>query len=116
METNEMKPGTWDEGGQALQEFQRGHHKMGGAIAVRGFQLQHDLTGPGEAEPFVAEGRTHDVATEAFEFLSLMGTTPGIGMQTKPLGTDTTLWVQRLLASHNLKVVGSNPALATNIQ
>ena len=34
METNEMKPGTRDERGYALQEFQRGHDEMGGAIAV----------------------------------------------------------------------------------
>ena len=39
METNEMEPGTRDEGGQALEEFQRAHHEMGGAIAVRGFEL-----------------------------------------------------------------------------
>ena len=38
---------------------------MGGAIAIRGFELKHDLAGPGAAEPFVAEGRTRDVATEA---------------------------------------------------
>ncbi len=34
MDANEREPGTWDECGQALQEFQRGHHQMGGAIAV----------------------------------------------------------------------------------
>ena len=34
MEANEMEPGTWDERGQALEEFQRGHHEMGGAIAI----------------------------------------------------------------------------------
>ncbi len=58
---------------------------MGGAIAIRGFELEHDLAGPGAAEPFVAEGRTRDGATEAFKFLPLMGTTPGIGSQTEPL-------------------------------
>ncbi len=45
MEANEMKPRTRDEGGQALQEFQRGHHEMGGAIAIRGFELEDDLAG-----------------------------------------------------------------------
>ncbi len=40
-----MKPRTRDEGGQALQEFQRGHHEVGSAIAVRRFELQHDLAG-----------------------------------------------------------------------
>ncbi len=38
-----MEPGTRDEGREALQEFQRGHHEVGGAIAVRGFELQYDL-------------------------------------------------------------------------
>ncbi len=62
---------------------------MGGAIAIRGFELKHDLAGRGTAQPFVAEGGTGDVAAEPFEFLSLLGTTPGISMQAKPLGTDT---------------------------
>ena len=53
MEANVMKPGTRDEGGHALQEFQRGHDEMGGAIAVRGFELEHHLAGPGAAELFV---------------------------------------------------------------
>ena len=62
---------------------------MGGAIAIRGFELKHDLAGRGTAQPFVAEDGTGDVAAEPFEFLSLLGTTPGISMQAKPLGTDT---------------------------
>jgi len=49
MEANEMEPRLRNEGGQALEEFQRGHHQMGGAIAVRGFQLEHNLTGRGTA-------------------------------------------------------------------
>ena len=32
MKTNEMEPGSWNQGGQALEEFQRGHDDMGGAI------------------------------------------------------------------------------------
>ncbi len=49
-----MEPGTWDERRQALEEFQRGHDEMGGAIAIRGFELEDNLAGPGAAEPFVA--------------------------------------------------------------
>lgn len=63
MEANEMEPRTRNECRQALQKFQWAHHQMSGAIAVRGFQLQHDLAGPGAAEPFVAQGRARDVAT-----------------------------------------------------
>jgi hypothetical protein len=49
-----MEPGPRDKCGQTLQEFQRGHHQMGGAIAIRGFELEHHLAGPGAGEPFVA--------------------------------------------------------------
>ena len=89
MEANEMESGTRDERREALEEFQRGHDEMGGAIAVRGFELQHDLTSRGAAEPFVAESGTCDVAAQPFEFLSLLGFTTRVSMQTKPLGTDT---------------------------
>ncbi len=65
MEANEMEPGAWDEGGHALEEFQRIHDEMSGAIAVRGFELKHDRAGPGAGEPFVAEGRTRDVVAQA---------------------------------------------------
>jgi len=34
MEANEMQLWTRDERGQALEEFQRAHHEMGGAIAI----------------------------------------------------------------------------------
>ena len=43
------------------------------------------------------QGGTCDVATELFEFLSLLGATPGPSMQAKPLGTDTTLGLRHLL-------------------
>ena len=98
MEANEMEPGTRDAGREALQEFQRGHHQMGGTIAVRGFELEDDLAGRGAAQAFVAQGRARDVATQPFEFLSLMRTTPCIGMEAKPLGPDTTLGLRCLLA------------------
>ncbi len=93
METNEMEPGARNEGGQALEEFQRGHHQMGGTIAIRSFELEDHLPGRGAAQAFVAQGRARDIAAQAFKFLPLLGTTPGIGMQAKPLGTDTALGV-----------------------
>jgi len=52
---------------------------MGGFIPLRGFELQHNLAGPGAAQPFVAEGRARDVATQAFEGLPLMGATTRVG-------------------------------------
>ena len=43
-------------------------------------------------------GQGGDIATKLFEFLPLIGDhTPVIGMQAKPLGTDTALRWQRLL-------------------
>ncbi len=46
MEANEMEAGSRDQGGQALQEFQRCHDDMRGAIAVRRFELENDRAGP----------------------------------------------------------------------
>ena len=91
MEANEREPWPGDEGGHAWQEFQWGHHGMGGAIALGRLALQHDRAGPGTAEPFVAEGRPRDIATELFEFLALMRTTPCPRMEAKPLSTHTAL-------------------------
>jgi hypothetical protein len=67
-----MKPRTGNECRQALEEFQRGHPEVGGAIAVRGFELEDDLAGWCTAQACVAQGGTCDVATQAFEFLALM--------------------------------------------
>ena len=70
---------------------------MGGAIAVGGFELKDDLAGRGATQAFVAQGGTCDVPTELFEFLPLMGATPGVGMQANALGTHTTLGLRYLL-------------------
>ena len=90
MKPNEMEPGTRDEGREALEEFQRGHHQMGGPIVIGRFELQDDLAGRGAAQSFVAQGGACNVATQAFEFLALMGGTRRFGMQAKPLGTDSS--------------------------
>lgn len=89
MKPNEMEPWLWDEGREALQKFQRRHHEMGGSIAVRRFELQDDLAGPGAAQPFVAKGRARGVATEAFEGAPLMRAATRVGMQAKALSADT---------------------------
>jgi len=86
-----MEPGPRDERRQALKEFQRGHHEMGGPIPVRRFELEDDLAGPGAAQSFVAKGRARDVPTEAFEGVPLMRAAARVGMQAKALGTDTAL-------------------------
>ncbi len=58
-----------------MEEFQRGHDEMSGAIAIRGFELEHNLAGRGTAQAFVAEGGARNVPTQAFEFLPLLGAT-----------------------------------------
>ena len=72
---------------------------MRGAIAVRRFELEDDLAGWGAAQAFMAQRGARDVATQPFEFLPLLGTTPCLRMQAKPLGTHTALWVWRFLTS-----------------
>ena len=64
MAANEMEAGTRDQGSQPLQEFQGRHDDMGGAIAVRGFEFQHDVALGCASQAFVAQGRTGDSKTE----------------------------------------------------
>ncbi len=60
METNEIEPGTWHEGGQALHKFQWRHHDVGGAVLVRAFELQYDIAGAVEFKPFIGDGGVCD--------------------------------------------------------
>ncbi len=85
MEANEMEPRTRDERREALEEFKRGHHQMGGTIAIRGFELEDHRAGWGTAQAFVAQDGTCDVATHLFEFLPLLGAAIGLRMQIEPL-------------------------------
>ena len=75
MEANQMQPGTRHQCGQTLQEFQRRHNDVGGAVPVGAFELQHDLAGAIALEPLVGDGGAGDVAAQAFELLALMGAT-----------------------------------------
>ena len=97
MEPNEMEPRTRDERRQALQEFQWGHDEMRGAIAIGRFELEDDVAGRGMAQAFVAQGGAGDVAAQAFKFLVLLGATLCVGMQAKPLGTDTAFLLRCLV-------------------
>ncbi len=75
MEANQMQPGARHQCGQALQELQRRHDDVGGAVAVGAFELQHHLAGAIAFEPLVGNGGAGDGAAQAFELLALMGTT-----------------------------------------
>lgn len=52
MEANEMKAGTRDEGGQALEEFEGRHDDMGGAVAVGCFEFEDDIASRSAGQAF----------------------------------------------------------------
>ncbi len=77
-----------------MEEFERCHDDMRGAIAVGGFELQDDVACLSASQPFVAKGGTGDVTTEAFKGGPLMWAAVHAGMKAKALGADTALgWV-----------------------
>src|SRR3954466_13346554 len=61
---------------------------MGGAVAPRALELQHDLAGTGALEPLVGNRRAGDVAAQAFELLALMGVTAYCRMQAEAVRVD----------------------------
>ena len=63
MKPDEVEPGPWHEGGQALHKFQWRHDDVGGAVPVGAFQLQYDIAGTVEFEPFIGDGGAGDIAT-----------------------------------------------------
>ena len=95
-----------DAGGQALQKFKRAHHQINDPIAIRRFEWKDNLAGRGPAQPFVAQGLAREIATQTFKFLPLMGSTRRIGMQAKPLGTDTALGLRYLWTGKAQRGVG----------
>jgi len=60
---------------QGLQEFQRRHPEVRGAVAPRALQLQQDVTRRIFLEPLMGDRGAGDVAAQAFEFFALMGAT-----------------------------------------
>ena len=67
---------------------------MRGAIAVRGFEFQDDITFWCASQPFVAQGGTGDGMTEAFKGGPLMWAAVHGGMKAKALVCDPALgWV-----------------------
>ena len=65
MEANQMQPGSRHQGGKALHKLQGRHDDVGGAVAPRALELQHDLAGAIALEPLVGNGRAGDIAAQA---------------------------------------------------
>ena len=64
---------------------------MGGAVFVRTLQLQHDLAGAVELEPFVGDGRPGDIAAELLQFCTLIGAPAHRRVQAKAVRVDMQL-------------------------
>ena len=90
METYQIEPRPWHEGVQALHEFERGHDDVSGAVPVRTFELQYDIAGAVEFEPFVGDGGAYNVAAQLLEFVTLIHGAAHRGVEAKPISLPTT--------------------------
>ena len=88
MKSDEMQRRTVDERGEALQELQRFHDDMRGAISVRCLKPEHHLPGTVECQALVGKGGPGDVPTKVFELMTLVDGEPHFGMQAKALLVD----------------------------
>ena len=71
MKPYEVEPGPWHKRCQALHQLQWRHDDVGGTVPVGAFQLQYDITGAVEFEPFIGDGGACDVAAQLLEFVTL---------------------------------------------
>jgi hypothetical protein len=51
---------------------ERGHDDMSSSIFIGAFQLQHNITGAVEFEPFIGDGGAGDITTQPFEAPPIM--------------------------------------------
>ncbi len=58
---------------------------MGGAVSVRAFELQYDIVGAVEFEPFIGDGGTGNVAAQLFELIALTSGAAHFGVGAEPL-------------------------------
>ena len=56
------------------------------------FELQHDIAGAVELEPFVGDGGACDIAAQLFEFVALIHGAAYLGMEAEPLRVGTALF------------------------
>ncbi len=104
MESYEVESGPWYKRGQALHELQWRHDDVGGAILIRAFELQHNITGAVEFEPFIGDGRAGDIAAQLLELVTLTSGAAHRGVKAETLLVDTQLWrILRLKAGDGLQ-------------
>ena len=83
---NKVESGPWHAGGQGLHEFERRHDDVGGPVLVGAFELEYDIAGAVEFEPFMGDGRAGDR-----QFIALIHGTAHLGVEAEPLGVGTAL-------------------------
>ncbi len=77
---------------------------MGGAVLVRALELQHDLAGAIEFEPFMGDGGACDRVAQLFKFVALIEGAAHLGVEAEPLLVGTALWrVLRIKAGDGLQ-------------
>ena len=104
MESYEIEPGPWHEGGQALHERQWRHDDVGGAVPIGAFELQYNVTGTVEFEPFIGDGGAGDVVAQLLELVALIHGAAHRGVEAEALLVDTALWrILRLQAGDGLQ-------------
>ncbi len=83
---------------------------MGSAVPVGAFQLQYDITGAVEFEPFIGDGRAGDIAAQLLELITLIHSAAHRGVEAEPLLVDTELWrILRLKAGDGLQAQPKEP-------
>ncbi len=65
---------------------------MGGPVVVGALELQHDIAGAVECQPFIGDGGAGDVAAQTLKLLALIGGAAYLGMETEAVLVDTALW------------------------
>ncbi len=86
-----------------LHERQWRHDDVGGAILIRAFQLQYNVTGAVGFEPFIGDGRAGDVAAQLLELVALIHGAAHRGVEAEALLVDTQLWrILRLQAGNGI--------------
>ena len=72
-QANEVQPRPGHQRSQPLHELQRRRPLVGGAVAPRGLELQHDWPGSVGLYAFVGQSRAGDVAAQLLERLAVVG-------------------------------------------